>query len=154
MRKGASLPLGSLLERGEGRMDWEFEISGCRLSYVRWIHNNILLQSTGNYIQYPVINNNGKQYEKEYIYVNQPHFNKINFFKNLTHLKEIEISSGGPRCPFCLHTIGRTESSWGKLRNVLTVHHPPKKSPIFKEKGMWILKVNQQSLLQPGIGRV
>ena len=25
--------------------------------------------STGNYIQYPVINHNGKEYEKEYIYV-------------------------------------------------------------------------------------
>ena len=25
--------------------------------------------STGNYIQYPVINCNGKEYEKEYIYV-------------------------------------------------------------------------------------
>ena len=32
------------------------------------INNNILLYSTGNYIQYPVINHNGKEYEKEHIY--------------------------------------------------------------------------------------
>ena len=29
----------------------------------------VLLYSTGNYIQYPVINHNGKEYEKEYIYI-------------------------------------------------------------------------------------
>ena len=29
--------------------------------------NKVLLYSTGNYIQYPVINHNGKEYEKEYI---------------------------------------------------------------------------------------
>ena len=29
----------------------------------------VLLYSTGNYIQYPVINHNGKEYEKEYIYM-------------------------------------------------------------------------------------
>ena len=28
----------------------------------------VLLYSTGNYIQYPVTNHNGKEYEKEYIY--------------------------------------------------------------------------------------
>ena len=28
-----------------------------------------LLYSTGNNIQYPVINHNGKDYEKEYIYI-------------------------------------------------------------------------------------
>ena len=33
------------------------------------INNKVLLYSTGNYIQYLVINHNGKEYEKEYIYV-------------------------------------------------------------------------------------
>ena len=33
------------------------------------INSNILLHSTGNYIQPPVINHNGKEYEKEYMYV-------------------------------------------------------------------------------------
>ena len=27
------------------------------------------MYSTGNYIQYPVINHNGKEYKKEYIYI-------------------------------------------------------------------------------------
>ena len=29
-----------------------------------WINNKVLPYSTGNYIQYPVINHNGKEYEK------------------------------------------------------------------------------------------
>ena len=33
------------------------------------ISNKALLYSTGNYIQYPVINHNGKEYEKEYMSV-------------------------------------------------------------------------------------
>ena len=37
----------------------------CGLKLV--ISNYILLYSTGNYIQYPVINHNGKAHEKEYI---------------------------------------------------------------------------------------
>ena len=31
--------------------------------------HKVLLHSTGNYIQYPVRNHNGKEYEKECIYV-------------------------------------------------------------------------------------
>jgi len=33
--------------------------------------NKVLLYSIGNYIQYPVINHNGKEYEKEYIYITE-----------------------------------------------------------------------------------
>ena len=29
----------------------------------------VLLHSTGNHIQYPVINHDGKEYEREYIYI-------------------------------------------------------------------------------------
>ena len=43
-----------------GRMDWEFGISRYKLLYIEWI-NKVLLYSTGNYIQYPVINHNGKE---------------------------------------------------------------------------------------------
>ena len=32
------------------------------------------LYSTGNYIQYPLINHNGKDYEKVYIYITKPLF--------------------------------------------------------------------------------
>ena len=46
---------------------WEFGISRGKLLYIGWI-SKILLYSTGNYIQYPTINHNGKVYEKECIY--------------------------------------------------------------------------------------
>ena len=48
---------------------WEFGISRCKLLFTEWINNKVLLCSTGNYIQYPVINHNGKEYEKEYMCV-------------------------------------------------------------------------------------
>ena len=48
-----------------GWMDWEFGISRCKLLYIDWIKNKVILYSTGNYIQYPVINHNGKEYERE-----------------------------------------------------------------------------------------
>ena len=41
-----------------GGKDREFGISRYKLLYIGWINNN----STGNYIQYPVINHNGKEY--------------------------------------------------------------------------------------------
>ena len=53
---------------GEGGMNWEFGISRCQLLYIGWINNTDLLHSTGNYIQYPGVNHNGKEYEKECIY--------------------------------------------------------------------------------------
>ena len=42
--------------------DWEFGISRRKLLYIGWIKNKVLLYSTGNYIQYPVANHNGKEY--------------------------------------------------------------------------------------------
>ena len=53
---------------GEGK-DWEFGISSCKLLYTGWINSKVLLYSTGNYIQYPVINQKGKEYEKKKIYI-------------------------------------------------------------------------------------
>ena len=38
-----------------GRTDWNFEISRCKLVYIEWINNKILLYNTRNYIQYSVI---------------------------------------------------------------------------------------------------
>ena len=52
-----------------GGMDWEFGISRCKLLYIGWINNKVLLYSTGNYIQYPVISHNGEEYDKECIYI-------------------------------------------------------------------------------------
>ena len=39
-------------------MDWEFGIS--KLLCIEWINNKVLLYSTGNYIEYSMINHNGK----------------------------------------------------------------------------------------------
>ena len=36
-------------EDGRGK-DWEFGISRCKLVYIGWINNKVLLYSTGNYI--------------------------------------------------------------------------------------------------------
>ena len=53
-----------------GGMDWGFGISRCKLLYTEWTNNNkVLLYSTGNYIQCPVINYNVKEYEKQYKYM-------------------------------------------------------------------------------------
>ena len=51
-------------EGGRGRVDWEFDMSRCKLVYREWI-NKVLL----NCSPYPVINLHGKEYDKEYIYV-------------------------------------------------------------------------------------
>ena len=48
----------------EGGMVWEFGISRCKLLYIESINNKALLYSTGNYIQYPVINCSGKNMKK------------------------------------------------------------------------------------------
>ena len=59
-----------MVAKGEGVWqgeDREFGISRHKPVYTGWINKKILLQSTGNYSQYPVINHNGKEYEKEYI---------------------------------------------------------------------------------------
>ena len=72
----------------KGGKDWEFGISRYKLLYIGWINNRVLLNSIGNYIQYPVINYNGEEYEKECIcaylshsrnqhIVNQLYFSKI-----------------------------------------------------------------------------
>ena len=56
---------------------WDFGISKCQLLDIGCTNNKILLCSTGNYIQYPVINHKDKEYERDmcinvciYIYVN------------------------------------------------------------------------------------
>ena len=48
--------------RGRAGKDGEFGISRCKLLYIEWINNKVLLYSTRNCIQYPRINHNGKEY--------------------------------------------------------------------------------------------
>ena len=45
--------------REVGGMDGELGVSRCKLLYTEWI-NEVLLYSTGNYIQYPWINRDRK----------------------------------------------------------------------------------------------
>ena len=44
-----------------GEMDGAFGVSRCKLLHIKWINNKDLLCSTGKYIQYPMINYNGKE---------------------------------------------------------------------------------------------
>ena len=72
--KSSLMNINAFRRRGWGWMDWEFGISRCKLLYREWINNKVLLCSTGTYIQYPVINHNGKRYKKECTYVQLNHF--------------------------------------------------------------------------------
>ena len=71
------------LPRGRG-MDWQFGVSRCGLLLMEGINNKVLLYSTGNYIQYPKINHNGKGYKKGctnvYIYIYTYAYKKLNHF--------------------------------------------------------------------------
>ena len=51
-----------------GGMKWEVEVRRCKLLYIEWI-NKVLLYSTENYIQYPVIKHNRKEYIQKNIYI-------------------------------------------------------------------------------------
>ena len=52
-----------------GGMEWEFGVSRCELLYIEWINNRVLLCSIENYIQYPMINHNGKEFFKKGMYI-------------------------------------------------------------------------------------
>ena len=56
---------------GRGGMDWKFGVSRCKLVliYIQWINNNVLIYSTGNYIQYPVINHEKNMKNNVYVYL-------------------------------------------------------------------------------------
>ena len=58
------------------KKEWNFSLQNqnrCHFKkpamlYLEWINNEVLLCSAGNYIQYPIINHNGKEYEKGYLF--------------------------------------------------------------------------------------
>ena len=50
-------------------MNWELRVSGCKLLHLEWISNEVLLYSTGNYIQSLGIDHDGRQFEKKKVYV-------------------------------------------------------------------------------------
>ena len=49
---------GCKVGRGRSGIDWEFEVSRCKLLHLEWISNGVLLYSTGNYIQSLVMGDN------------------------------------------------------------------------------------------------
>jgi len=56
-------------EVGWEGMEWEFEVNRWKLLYTEWVNNKALLYSTGNCIQYSVINLMEKNILKECIYI-------------------------------------------------------------------------------------
>ena len=51
-----------------GGMDWEFGSSRYKLLFIECINNEVLMYSTGNPIQYPVVNHSGgKKKTKKHI---------------------------------------------------------------------------------------
>ena len=55
--------------QGRRRLDWELGVSRCKLLHLGWIIYEVLLYSTGNYIQSPGIDCDGRKYTKENVYV-------------------------------------------------------------------------------------
>ena len=51
----------SKAERIGGAMEYEIGVKRYKLEYTEWI-DKFLLSRTGNYIQYPMINHDGKEY--------------------------------------------------------------------------------------------
>ena len=51
-------------KRAGEQIEWEIGVSRCKLLYLEWINNKVLLYSTENYIQYPMIDHNGREYKK------------------------------------------------------------------------------------------
>ena len=56
-------------EEEVGGINWEFGINRYTLLYIKQINDRDLLYSTRDYIQYFVITYNGKESEREWIYM-------------------------------------------------------------------------------------
>ena len=65
-----------------GGMDWESEVSRCELLHLEWINNKVLLESTGDYTQYPGTHHNRKEYFKKNVYTCKT--------ESLCHTAEVE----------------------------------------------------------------
>ena len=48
-------------EEGESGKDGEFGVGRCKVLHLEWMENEVLLQSTGNYIQSPGRDHDGKE---------------------------------------------------------------------------------------------
>ena len=54
-----------------GGMDWKVGTRRRKVFYIEWINRKVLLYSTDNYIQYPMINHNGKSIKNVYICITE-----------------------------------------------------------------------------------
>ena len=69
-------------------MDWDFETSRCNLLYTEWVKNKAPLYTTGDHIQDPIINHNGKLY----IYITYIYMNNFAVFQKLAqHCKSTKL---------------------------------------------------------------
>ena len=55
-----------------GRLDWEFGLSRCKLLCIERTDRKALPWNTGNSIQYPVINHEGKRDKRKHICITEP----------------------------------------------------------------------------------
>ena len=88
--------------------DWELVISRCKLLFIGWIDNKVLLYSIGNCILYLVINHNGKEHEKN-IYIHICVYN--------------EEGNGTPLQYFCLENPMDGGAWWAAVHGVARVGH-------------------------------
>ena len=54
-------PAAAKGERRGSWMDREFGVRRCKPLYIELMNNKVVLDNTGNYTQYPVINHKGKR---------------------------------------------------------------------------------------------
>ena len=90
-------------EEGGRGLNWEFGLNRCTPVYIEWINDKVLLYSIGNYIQYPMVNHNGKEYV--YICITEslcctaiiqhciPYFNEMSEFNYLSMKKNFKKKS-------------------------------------------------------------
>ena len=46
-------------------------VSRYKILFMEWINSKVLLYSTENYTQYPMIDHNGKEYRKKNVYITE-----------------------------------------------------------------------------------
>jgi len=105
-------------------MDRESGFGTCKLLHLERIKTKALLYSTGNYIQYPEINHNGKEYLKSKVYMCITEFFTVEQ-RLAQHCKSTILQSKKKSCK--MSDQGTSPSTAGRLQNKA----PPK--PPFKK---------------------
>ena len=111
---------------GEAWMDWEFEVSWYKLWHIEWVDNKVLY-SSGNYIQYPGMNHNWEEYEKECVclynwitllYTWDYTVNQLCFQKKKKKATEI--------AGHCVIRVLRTTTGWQSKAEILQIWLSPR----------------------------